>query len=150
MSLILKSSIHGHGVKGVDMRITRNEIQKLLKPILWDYQVDPYEFFLAAAGEKSRAGGFDQEKARIRMLERLSWYDLIRLFGIEGLKNLLTREIISKLRIRELREKYEFARKVLHGETVSYTGWSPEYREKIKHTLLSNRWYRAQQRILPP
>jgi hypothetical protein len=132
------------------MAINKDEIQKLLKPILWDYQIDPYVFYQTAMGERIRAGGFDQEKAQIRMLERLSWYDLIRLFGLEGLKKLLTRETISKLRIRELREKYEFARKVLHGESVSYTGWSPEYREKIKHTLLSNRWYRAQQRILPP
>ncbi|QTA79221.1 Uncharacterized protein dnl_14760 [Desulfonema limicola] len=131
----------------MDMDIT--QIHQLLKPILWDYKTDPYDFFLTAVGEKKHAGCFDQEKALIRMLERLLWYDLIRLLGIERIKELLTPEIISKLRIKELREKYEFARKILHGEPVSFSGWSAEYREKIKHTLLSNRWYRTQPGIFP-
>jgi hypothetical protein len=82
-----------------------------------------------------------------RMFERLSWYDLVKLFGIDELKRQLTEEAISRIRIETLREKYEFARDILHGNTVSFSGWSPEYREKIKHTLLSNRWYRTEQRI---
>jgi len=125
----------------------KENIRKLLKPIIWDYHTDPYEVFEAASGRKERAGYFTQETALVRMLERLSWYDLINLFGTEGLTKLLTPKIISRIRIRELREKYEFARKVLQGESVSFSGWSPEYREKIRHTLLSHRWYRTQQGI---
>lgn len=128
----------------------RKLIERVLKPILWDYDVEAYAFFLTAAGEREAAGCFDQERARIRMLERLSWYDLVRLFGIEGLGSMLTHELIAKLRHGEMREKYEFARKILQGEAVSFTGWSPEYREKTKHTLLSNRWYRARQGLLQP
>lgn len=130
-------------------KMDKSQIYQLIQPILWDYKTDPYDFFLTAVGEKNRAGCFNQEKALIRMLERLSWYDLIRLFGVERLKVLLTPGIISKLRIKELQEKYEFARKILHGESVSFSGWSAEYREKIKHTLLSNRWYRTQPGIFP-
>ena len=121
----------------------KEQVKKILKPILWDYQIDPYEFFEVATGKKERIGSFNQEKALIRMFERLFWYDLVNLFGIDGLAKLLSKELISRIRIKELREKYEFARKVLHGETVSFSGWSPEYREKIKHTLLSDRWYRT-------
>jgi hypothetical protein len=115
----------------------QEQIRKTLKPILWDYQIDPCDFFDVAIGKKDRTGSFNQAKALIRMFERLSWYDLVNLLGIEGLEKLLTKEIISRIRIKELRDKYEFARKILHKETVSFSGWGPEYREKIKHTLLS-------------
>jgi len=59
----------------------KENIRKLLKPIIWDYHTDPYEVFEAASGRKERAGYFTQETALVRMLERLSWYDLINLFG---------------------------------------------------------------------
>jgi len=81
------------------------------------------------------------------MLERHSWYDLIRLFGVDDLKKQLTEDAISRIRNEMLKGKYEFAREVLQGNTVPLSGWSPEYREQIKHTLLSNRWYRTEQGI---
>ncbi len=124
--------------------MNKSEIQKFLRPILWDYNIDPYELFELVIGTKERAGSFTHETALIRMMERLSWYDLVNLFGIEKLTHLITPQIISRLRFRELQEKYELVRKVLQGETVSFSGWSPEYREKIRHTLLSDRWYRTQ------
>jgi len=123
----------------------KEKIRKLLQPILWDYQIDSYDFFQVAIGNKDRIGSFTQKKALVRIFERLSWYDLINLFGIEQLTKLLTKQAISGIRIRELREKYEFARKILHGEAVSFSGWSPEYREKIRNSLLSDRWYRVKQ-----
>jgi hypothetical protein len=128
--------------------MNKSEIQRLLKPIMWDYNLDPYELFEVATGTKKQAGTFTRETALVRMLERLPWYDLVNLFGIDGLTQLITPKIISRLRLKELQEKYEFVRKVLQGETVSFSGWSPEYRERIRHTLLSDRWYRTQQRIL--
>jgi hypothetical protein len=124
------------------------DIQKLLQPLLWDYRIDPYELFEVAIGTRERVGSFTQGKALIRMLERLAWYDLVRLFGIDGLTTLLTTHVIAQLRFPELRERYELVRKVLQGEPVSFSGWSPEYRQKIRHTLLSHRWYRTQPGIL--
>jgi hypothetical protein len=123
--------------------MNKEQIRKILQPIIWDYNIDPVDFFEVAVGMKDSVGFFNQEAALIRMLERLSWYDLIYLFGINKLSILLRKEIIARLRMKELREQYEFARKILQGEPVSFSGWSPEYREKIKHTLLSNRWYRT-------
>lgn len=127
--------------------MNESEIRKRLDPIVWDYDIDSYELYELVLERKARAGGFTREKALLRMLERLSWYDLVLIFGMDELTRLLEKEIISKLRIPGQREKYEFIRKVLQGETVSFSGWDPEYREKIKHTLLSNRWYRTQQRV---
>jgi hypothetical protein len=120
------------------------EIQKLLQPLLWDYQIDPYDLFEVAVGRQERVGSFTRAKALVRMFERLPWHDLVKLFGIDGLATLLTQDVIAQLRFPELRARYEFVRKVLHGEPVSFSGWSPEYRQRIQHTLLSHRWYRTQ------
>jgi hypothetical protein len=34
----------------------KEDIRKLLKPVIWDYHTDPYEVFEAASGRKERAG----------------------------------------------------------------------------------------------
>ncbi len=115
----------------------------ILKSIIWDYDIDPVLLYEVLMGKRDRIGTFNKEKIIIRALERLSWYDLLELFGKEELGKNLTEDIIKKLRFKEMQDKYEFARKILQGETVSYTGWSAEYRKKNRNTLLSNRWYRT-------
>lgn len=120
------------------------EIRTILQAILWDYRIDPLDFYELALGRKKRIGWFSRDRALIRMLERLSWYDLIQLFSLNELKDILKPELIAQLRFPELRRRYELARKVLRGELVSFSGWSPESRENTRHSLLSHRWYRAQ------
>ncbi len=122
----------------------KSDVRRLLQPLVWDYNIDPYDVYEVALGQKERIGSFTRRKALLRLFERLSWYDLLRLFGIERVGAFLTVDLIQQLRFPELRDRYEFVRKVLHGEPVSFSGWSPEYRQKIQHTLLSHRWYRTQ------
>jgi hypothetical protein len=119
-------------------------IRQLLRPFFWDYDLDPYEVFEVVMSERERVGSFTRETALIRLFERLSWYDILQLFGVEHVTALLTKELIRNIRFPELRERYELVRKILHGEPVSFSGWSPEYRQKIQRTLLSHRWYRTQ------
>ena len=121
----------------------KKKIENILAKIIWDYDVKPYDLYLVHAGKREAAGPFTTEKIFIRMLERLSWYDLLDIVGLDFLKRNLTGELIKNIRFHDLREKYEFVRKILQGEAVSFSGWSVEYREKIESTLLSNRWYRT-------
>lgn len=118
-------------------------IQIALRGIIWDYDVDPDELFEVITGKREKSGPFDAERIFVRMLERLSWYELIELLGLEFIKNHLSEDVIRKIRFKALRGRYETIRKVLSGDPLSFSGWDPEYREKIKYTLLSNRWYRA-------
>ena len=118
-------------------------IQTALRGIIWDYDVDPDELFEVITGKREKSGPFDAERIFVRMLERLSWYELIELLGLEFIKNHLSEDIIRKIRFKALRGRYETIRKVLSGDPLSFSGWDPEYREKIKYTLLSNRWYRT-------
>lgn len=125
-------------------------IRRIMKHIVWDYDMDPYELYEVVTGKIDRAGHFDAQRVFIRMLERLSWYDLLDLLGMEALGILLSPGTIAKIRHRDMREKYEYVRKVLQGETVSLSGWDPESREKVRNTLLSHRWYRAEQALVRP
>ncbi|MBU3925354.1 hypothetical protein KJ854_05495 [Patescibacteria group bacterium] len=38
------------------------EIKKILKPIIWDYDIDPYDLYCAAIGQEKSVGGFTQKK----------------------------------------------------------------------------------------
>jgi hypothetical protein len=115
----------------------------VLKSIIWDYDVSPGELYEVITGQRLKAGPFTFDRLFVRMLERLSWYELIDLLGMEYLKQHLSQRVIDKVRFKTLRGRYETVRKLLSGHPVSFSGWDPEYREQIKHTLISNRWFRA-------
>ena len=122
---------------------SKKDIREIMKLIIWDYNIDPYKLYEVVIGKRDRIGQFNAQKVLVRMLERLTWYDLLELLGIDFIKKSLSKEIINKIRFKDLKNKYEFTRKVLQGEPVSFSGWSIEARKRVKHTLLSNRWYRA-------
>jgi hypothetical protein len=77
------------------------------------------------------------------MLERLNWYELMDIFGIELIKRILSSEITGRLRNKELKERYERIRRILFREPLPFSGWDPEYRKRIESTLLSYRWDRS-------
>lgn len=119
------------------------DIERKLKPLFWDYVVDPSEAYALLMGRRRQAGPFDRERLLIRLFERLSWYDLLEILGVEGVKETLTPEIIQKLRLPCMKERYEFIRSTLHAEPVSFTGWNPENRARIGAAFLSHRRHSA-------
>ena len=130
--------------------LTKEEITGLMKSIVWDYDVDPWELYEVVTGKRERAGHFDRERVFVRMLAGMFWYDLLAILGMDYMKKYLNESAIQKIWYPELREKYELARKILQGEPVPLSGWDPENRERIKSTLLSHRWYRAEPSLLQP
>lgn len=117
------------------------ETYRILKRLNWDYQIPLEDIFAVITGERSHAGHWDFEHLFIRMLERLNWYELLDLMGRETLMEHLTRDAIKQVRFPSLREKYERLRNILRGNPVSFTKWGPEYRDEVRDTLFSNRWY---------
>jgi hypothetical protein len=128
--------------------MTLEEKTKALKKIFWDYNTEKLPLDTAANGNLGSLGEYEFNLIFNRMLERLSWYELLDIVGVESLKRYLTKERIAKLRFAEMRDKYEFIRKILSGEPVSLAGWGDEYYQKIKHTLFSHRWYSTKQALL--
>lgn len=115
----------------------------LLRGIVWDYNIKPIDLYLISLGEKPPVGTFDKEKAFLRIIERLSWYELLQLYEIQFIKENLTEELIKKIRNETLRNRYEILYQILRGKTLPTAGWNPENRKRLKATLLSDRWYGA-------
>ena len=127
--------------------MTGLEKENALQSITWDYQVRGDRLLQVLHGLREREGPFEQEKLLLRVLKRLPWHDVLDLVGKELLKTLLTPAGIARLRFPEQRQRYERIRKILQGETISFSGWDPRHREAYRRSLLSNRWYRTQQAL---
>ena len=130
------------------MNDAEQHVISLLKPIIWDYRLDPLDFYRIALGQQAGQGWFTQEWALRRLLERLNWYDLIDLFGLDFLKVHLTPQLVAKLRIKELRHRYEIARCLLNQQPLPLSGWDSQTRQRCQDAVLSNRWYRSRSFLL--
>lgn len=127
--------------------MTTAEKQDTLKSIVWDYHVQGDRLLDVLLGLREKEGPFEQDKLLLRVLERLPWHDVLELTGKDLLKQLLTSERIARLRLPEQRKRYDRIRKILQGESVSFSGWDPRHREAYRRSLLSNRWYRTKQAL---
>jgi len=121
----------------------REQKYGILKKIFWDYNVEflPLDKFINM--EYDDIDEYVYNLVVTRMLERLNWYDILDIIGIEQLKIILTPDTIKRLRSNELKGRYERIRRILFKDPLPFSGWDPEYIKRIKTTLLSNRWYAA-------
>ncbi len=118
-----------------------SEQYRSLKRINWDYNIPVEDIFAVIKRERKKAGHWDFDSLLVRMLERLSWYDLLDFFDVEVLAEKLTPPLLNRIYNREKRAKYDRLGKILRGETVSFTKWGAEYSAECRDTLFSNRWY---------
>ncbi len=125
-----------------------DSIRTIMKHTVWDYDVDPGELFEVVVGKRARVGHLDAERVFLRMLERLSWYDLLDVLGLEGIRARLTPRVIGMLHSPDERERYEHIRRVLQKEPVPIPGWDPRYRKRVRDSVLSHRWYSAEQALV--
>ncbi len=90
------------------------EIKNELKRILWDYSIDENSLCDIFEGRTSTFS-LKKEKLYARLLMSTKWYKLLDYLGINGLKEMLTDEVISHIWIQDIREKFNYAKKALHG-----------------------------------
>ncbi|MFZ2323570.1 MAG: hypothetical protein WAV89_07735 [Ignavibacteriaceae bacterium] len=117
------------------------EKYKILKKIFWDYNIDLLPLNKIVNMQFDVIDKYDFDLVINRMLERLSWSDLLDILGVDLLKKILVPGLINKLRSNELKDRYERIRRILFREPLPLSGWDPEYIKRIKTTLLSDRWY---------
>ena len=115
----------------------------LYKKIIWDYDIPNEELERLISGEIQSCSGLPRETVLLRMLQRLSWEELVKALGHNEIKNVLETDMYKKLRDPLQRIKYEQLLRLLQGKALSFSGWDPENRERIRATLLSNRWDRT-------
>lgn len=89
-------------------------IKNELKRVVWDYSVD--ENTLCAIFEgKASTFSLNKEKLYARLLLSTPWYGLLDCLGLNGVKEILTDEVINSIWIKDIRERFFYAKKVLHG-----------------------------------
>ena len=95
------------------MSMETTEKNKLLNQILWDYDISNEDIEAVLNGEKKLAGHYTREMLFQKIIESYSWFTIIQLFTPYDIQNLLTSQVICKLRSTSLRRKYEFVQKRL-------------------------------------
>ena len=95
------------------MKITP-KLKTELKRIMWDYSIDENTLWDIFEGKRATFS-LNKNKLYSRLLLSTSWYGLLDCLGINGLKEVLTDEVINSLWIKDIREKFSYAKKTLHG-----------------------------------
>lgn len=127
----------------VSKMIDKEKIQLILRGVIWDYNIDPYLLYLISLDKKPAIGNFNKKKAFLRIIERLSWYELLQIYDIKVIKENLTEDVIKEIRNQTLRTRYEILYQILRGRTLPSAGWNPENRKRLEASLLSDRRYSA-------
>jgi len=95
---------------------------KLSDKILWDVPIQQRKK-LEEALENDPIRVFEHnEELFVKALNSLSWYELVNLFGVEKLDELLTEETIGKVFPKKRREYYKNARRLLSEYALSSSG----------------------------
>jgi len=95
---------------------------KLSDKILWDVPIQQRKK-LKEALENDPIRVFEHnEELFVKALNSLSWYELVNLFGVEKLDELLTEETIGKVFPKKRREYYKNARRLLSEYALSSSG----------------------------
>ena len=115
----------------------------MYKRIIWDYDIPPEELERLISGDIQSYSGLSRDTVLLRMLQRLSWEELVKALGHNEIKKVLETNIYKRLRDPLQRIKYEQLLRLLQGKALSFSGWDPENRERIRATLLSDRWNRT-------
>jgi hypothetical protein len=119
----------------------------LAERLNWDYDVDPALLLAVIDGKMDKVGPFDADRLMVRSLERLSWYAVVALWGMDRLTIFPISTVLPRLRSVELRRRYDYAFRLLRNETLPTAGWSTEMRSQLRHGLFSHRWDRTQPHI---
>ena len=123
------------------LKLTYEEKINLMSTLNWDY-LDKYEDMLAVIeGRLVSSGAFTQDKLFVRSMERLSWFYFTGLWGIETIKKLYSPQIANRIWPKDLRNRYDYAIKLLRGEPLPPARWGDEYYKQMWRPFLSDRWY---------
>jgi len=95
------------------MEFTENRKRELLSKLYWDKKVD-IQYILALLHRGPERFPGDKTHLYYRLLTTYDWYTLLKLLSFDSLKNeALNESVLKRLFPKELRKKYQYARKVL-------------------------------------
>jgi len=95
--------------------MNKEERYILFKQIMWDNSLSPDDIEALLQGMNEKIGRYDKNAVFIKLLESFSWFTILQLFSPEELRNLLSDDVVKRLRFKSLKTKYEFVQKRLQS-----------------------------------
>ncbi len=89
------------------------EMQNMLSRLYWDVSVDPAQLYGLLKGEIERIGHVDILNLYYRMLTTFDWYTILRIVPTDKLGDLLSDPVLDRIRFRDLKEKFLYARQII-------------------------------------
>jgi hypothetical protein len=80
---------------------------------MWDYKISAADVDGVLQGKRDKVAHYNKQSIFIKLLESYSWFTIVQLFSPDELRQLLSDDVIKKLRFKSLRTKYEFVQKRL-------------------------------------
>ncbi|MDD3563016.1 MAG: hypothetical protein RBQ87_08060 [Candidatus Cloacimonadaceae bacterium] len=78
--------------------------------LMWDYNISAQDSYEVLIGSKPMAGHYDQFSLFRKMLETFPWFTIMELLPLPRIKELLTEQVTTKLRSKQLQTRYEYIR----------------------------------------
>ena len=113
---------------------------QLIKKVFWDYHIEEEE--IKKNVKQLNRGIILDQWFFVRILENFTWHFLIRLISSKVLLELLTDDIIDKIRSKRRREDLANTKSLLLERPLPFPRWDHIHDERTRHGFLSNRWYR--------
>ena len=93
--------------------LSEPEIKNMLSRLYWDVKMQPDELHALLKGEIERIGHVDILNLYYRMLTTFDWYTILRIVPTDKLGDLLSDAVLDRIRFRDLKEKFLYARKIV-------------------------------------
>lgn len=97
-----------------DSSINIDELKKMLKGIVWDYNISEDEL-LEIFLRKKEGQALNADQLKARLLNTYNWYFLLRFFGRDFVKGFLDDKITLYLFPKTLKDKYVRAGHILYS-----------------------------------
>jgi hypothetical protein len=94
-------------------RFSKKQIKFLLSRLFWDMEIDSDELYRLLSGDLDKIGGIKQSNLFYRILTSYDWYTILKLIPPKEFNKLLKDDILNRIRPKDLREKYLYARNVI-------------------------------------
>jgi hypothetical protein len=87
-----------------------NKKLKLLSNLMWDYDIPAEKCLDLLLGKIPMVAHYTPESLFKKLLESYSWFTVLEIMPAESIKQLLSADLIEKLRTPKLRSRYDFIR----------------------------------------
>jgi hypothetical protein len=96
-------------------------IKELCSGLVWDYSISAEDIYALINGERESVAHYNRSGIFRKSIETYPWFTVLELFSPEDINDLLTDDLIKKLRTPSLRKSYAFIKRRLQ-ETLPVAG----------------------------